>query len=185
MTTRLISTTTEPVTVAEVKTACRIDNDAADTVLSGMIAAARSLAEQECGRSFALATWEKTLDEFLEEIELLYPPVLTIVQVSYRDADGATQVLDAADYVLDTTSEPGWLLPPIDEDWPETYPNALNAVIIRYTAGLGTSTPEAVKQWMYLQIRAWYDDPIVAATKAKSAPAYADGLLDRYRLWRP
>lgn len=181
MTIRLISTTTEPVTVAEVKTACRIDTDAHDTHLVGMIAAARSLAEQECGRSFALSTWEKTLDAFPDEIQLPFPPALTIVQVSYRDTDGDTQVMTSSDYVLDATSEPAWLLPPTDEDWPDTY-DAANAVTIRYTAGLGTSTPDAVKQWIYLAIRAMYDNPGDSFTKARM-PSYADGLLDRYRVY--
>lgn len=182
MTTRLISTTTEPVTLAEAKDHAIVWVPDHDSMIERMISAARSAAEQITGRSLALSTWENWLDAFPDEIKLLWPPILTIEEVTYVDPDGTTQVLSSSLYSLDLRSEPGWLLPAYGTDWPETR-DVANAVKVRYTAGYGSSCPEDVKLWILAQVRNWYDNrsPVITGTIVAENP-YLDGLLDKARV---
>jgi hypothetical protein len=81
--------------------------------------------------------------------------------------------MDAADYVLDSHSEPGWVLPAADTVWPDTYDTA-NAVNVNYTAGYGDEAPGAVKLWIAAMIRADLDG---------AEPGSIDGLLDSLKVY--
>lgn len=185
MTTRLVSVTTEPVVLADVMRQCRIDDDntAAIAILGQLIPAVRQAAEQETCRSLALCTWDASLDAFPDEIELIWPPITAISQVTYLDTNGNTQILASSQYSLDNASEPGWLLPAANVEWPDTY-DVANAVTVRYTAGYGTACPDAVKQWIYAHVKHHYDNPQAAITSGRivQVTPYLDGLLDRYRI---
>lgn len=183
MTTRLISTATEPVSVAEAKLRLRIDGADDDADLGMMIAAAREMCEQQTDRSVALSTWELKIDAFpAGEIRLLWPPIVSVDTVTYVDADGTMQTLDPSLYALDSHAEPGWLLPAAGTDWPATYDTA-NAVTVRYTAGYGADCPQALKQWILLQVGHWYRNREAATEKQMMVTPFADGLLDRYRVY--
>lgn len=185
MQTRLISIEEEPITVAAAQVATRITAAAAINELQSLLTAAREFAEHETGRSVARTTRESTLDAFPDAggaIALPHPPLLTVASFTYKDAAGVTQAL-AVDtgYQLDVKSEPGRLLPPVGGTWPSTQA-AANAVTIRYTAGYTAATcPEAIKRWVYLQVRALYDQPVESARQGYMRSP-ADALLDRYRI---
>jgi len=174
MTTRLISTGTEPVTAAEVKTLIALDGTDHDARIALLIPALRQQAEQITGRSFAVNTWQAKLDDFPDEIRLLWPPLVSVTSITYVDINGETQTLDSADYSVDSHSEPAWVLPAAGTDWPSTYDSA-NAVTVNYTAGEGASTADEVKLWIAARIRAEID--------GVETPAYLDGLLDRLKVY--
>lgn len=174
MTTRLISTGIEPVTADEVKTLIGIDGTDFDARIAMLIPAIRQQAEQHTGRSFAVNTWQVKLDAFPAEIRLLWPPVVSVSTITYVDTAGVTQTLDAADYAVDTHSEPGWVLPAYGLDWPDTYDTA-NAVTVNYTAGYGDSAPKEVKAWIAMRIRADVDGCELSDS--------VDGLLDRLKVY--
>lgn len=185
MTVRLISTTTEPVTLAEAKATAVIVTSDDDSMISNiLIPAARRAAEQETGRSLALSTWEVWLDAFPDEIELPYPPILAISEVTYVDPNGVTQTLSPSAYSLDARSEPGWLLPAFGTAWPATKEIA-NAVKVRYTAGYGADCPAEVKLWILAQVHHFYDNrsAVLAGTVAATSSLYLDSLLDRARVY--
>jgi len=170
MTTRWISTTTEPITAAEVKTLVPIDGTDHDARIALLIPAMRKQAEQITGRSLATSTYQVKLDEFPSAIELLWPPIVSVQSLTYYDTSAVLQTI--TDYTLDSHSEPGWLLPAVS--WPETYDMA-NAVIVNYTAGYGASAPEEVKMWIAAMIGIEID--------GRDVPPYLDGLLDRLRVY--
>lgn len=174
MTTRLISTGAEPVTAAEVKTLIGLDGTDHDTRIALLIPALRQQAEQITGRSFAVNTWQTRLDAFPAEIRLLWPPIVSVTSIAYIDDAGLAQTLPTSAYSADSHSEPAWVLPAADTDWPSTYDTA-NAVTIDYTAGEGASAPEEVKLWIAARIRADIDGCEV--------PDYLDGLLDRLKVY--
>lgn len=183
MTTRLISTATEPVSVAEAKLRLRIDGTDDDADLGMMISAARSMCEQQTGRAIALSTYELRIDAFpAGEIRLMWPPVASVESITYLDADGAEQTLPQAAYALDAHSEPGWILPAHGTDWPATI-DAANAVTVTYTAGEGADCPAALKQWILLHVGHWYRNREAATDRQLMATPFSDGLLDRYRVW--
>lgn len=177
-----ISTTTEPVTVAEAKTRLRIDGTDDDTDLTMMIADARDMCEHETGRSIAASTWEIKLDAFPEgEIQLFHPPVLTIESVTYIDENGATQTLASSAYALDNYIEPGWVLRAHNTEWPATLDTA-NAVTVRYTAGYGSSCPPALKDWILAHVGNSYAHRLESVSGVVTPMKYIDRKLDRYRV---
>jgi uncharacterized phiE125 gp8 family phage protein len=183
MTTKLVSVETEPVTLTEAKLRLRIDGTDDDDDLTMLISAARSMCEQQIDGSVSACTWDLKIDKFPDgEIKLMWPPVAAITSVTYVDTNGDAQVMDSSAYSLDSHSEPAWLLPAVDTEWPETYDTA-NAVTVRYTAGYGTSCPQPLKLWILLHVGHWYRNRESATDKAMVATPYANSLLDRYRVW--
>ena len=170
MTIRWISTTTEPITTAEVKTLVPIDGTDHDTRIALLIPAMRQQAEQYTNRSLATNVYQLKLDEFPAAIQLLWPPIVSVQSVSYYDTSAVLQTI--TDYALDSHSEPGWILPAVE--WPETYDMA-NAVIVNYTAGYGAAVPEEVKLWIASMIGCEID--------GREVSPYLNGLLDRLKVY--
>lgn len=77
---RVTPPTVEPVTLAEAKAHLRIDADAEDDLIQGLIATARAWCEDYCDRTFVLTQWTMNLDSF-------YGPVGSPVQFGLK-ADG-------------------------------------------------------------------------------------------------
>lgn len=189
MTTRLITPpTTEPVTLAEAKLHCKVDDAADDALISALITAAREQCEHILGRAIVPQTWELTLDAFPVDgdIELLHPPIIGITSIKYIDASTANETT-LESYSLDKDSEPGWLMPALGASWPATLAGA-NAVRIRYTAGYAdaASVPASIKAWLLLAIGVWHKNREAMAdnTVAQLPHDFFAGLLDRYRIWR-
>lgn len=177
MTTRRLTTTTEPVTTTEVKTLIPLDGTDHDTRIGVLITALRQQAEQITGRALATGNFACTLDAFPGgdgTIELHFGPVSAMVSLAYVDADGVSQTLTASDYQLDTASIPARLLPAYGTDWPSTR-DVPNAVTVTYTAGYGSSAPKEVQHWIAARIRADIDGCEV--------PEYMDGLLDSLKVY--
>lgn len=179
--------TVEPLDAATLKLWCRIDGTDEDALLTSLfIPAARLACENATGRALITQTWEVVLDAWpaAKAIELPRVPVLGITSVKYIDTAGVEQTLDSADYALDKDSEPGWLLPAYDTDWPEARDTA-NAVRVRYTAGYGaaaTAVPEPLRMWIALHAAGAYQSREAVNEKPLSINPALDGLLDPYRL---
>lgn len=156
-------------------------NTTSDPILTMLITAARKVAENRTGLAFITQTWEQVLDAFpSNEIEIGLMPIQSIVSVKYYDADGLLQTMSAADYVLDTDTPPGWLLPAYGVSWPATY-GVAQAAIARFVAGYGgagLNVPAEIRQWISAQVAAAYRNPTgLMEGKAQPMP-FLDGLLD-------
>lgn len=190
MTTRLITQTDFPVTVAEAKLRLRIDDtgvpadDAAqDADIQMMITAATELAENKTRRSIATNTWQLKLDAFPAEIRLLYPPLVSVTSITYVDTAGVTQTLDASAYYVDSHSEPGWVVPATDTVWPDTMTTA-NAVTVNYTAGYGAANcPAAIKQFILMHVGHMFRNREAVTDKAMTVMPYGERMLDRFTLF--
>lgn len=187
---RLISAAgSEPITLAQLKSQCRVDTSDEDAVLTLAIQAARAKAENYTGTAIISQVWEQTIDSFPEaEIELLKPPVSAVNAVTYVDAAGATQTLAGASYTLDTTTFPGWLLPAYGTEWPDTRDQA-NSVTIRFTTGYAdaNSVPGDMRAWLLLTAAFIYAqrEVMVLGGKVAEIPArFVDSLLDPYRVFK-
>lgn len=191
MTTRLITPpASEPVSLAEAKLHLRVDHSAEDTLIQGLVTAAREQCEHILGRSIMQQTWEVVLDTFPADgdIELFNPPIISITSIKYIDANTGTEVTLASNqYALDKDNEPGWVIPAIGVAWPETA-DAANAVRVRYQAGYAdaASVPSAIKSWILLAIGVWYKnrEAMIENTSMSLPRDFYDGLLDRYRIYR-
>ena len=87
----------EPVTVAEVKAALRIDDTRFDALLPGLIASARAVAEQETGRQLVEQTWRAEMEDWPASDEPIAIHRATAAAVTYWDG-AAWQTLSPTGY---------------------------------------------------------------------------------------
>ncbi|MGQ3051100.1 MAG: head-tail connector protein [Roseateles sp.] len=178
----------EPVTVAEMRAQCRIDETAEDDLLSAYITAARLMCEQLTGRVLVTQTVEQPLDAFpADGIKLLAPPAQSITSVKYVDSSGAEQTLAPAGYVFEADSYPGGLVMPADAGWPDTY-DKVNAVRVRFVAGYGDAeaVPAALKVWIMVTASTLYAnrEAVDMTGRVQALPErFIDRLLDAYRVF--
>lgn len=180
----------EPVTVAEVKAAARIDGAEFDLQAQLAISALRSHAEARTGRCLIEQTLELVLDAFpAGEIDLLSPRVSEIVSVKYVDPAGVEQTLASNRYVIATDSLSGefaWLFPANGIDWPDTAEQA-NTVRIRFKAGFGaeaSTVPSDIRLWIIAHAVQILQAPDGQGEQQIKPLAFLDRLLDPYIVYR-
>lgn len=180
--------TTEPVTVAEAAEYCSASATDWEDLLTALIQAGRESAELILQRSLMTQTWELYLDAFPPgSIVLPRPPVVSLTHVKYYDIGGTLQTLSGTYYTLDTISEPGRVRLNTSYSWPSTQAIE-NAVVVRYVAGYASAAlvPESIKTWIKLRVKSLFDnrDAVISGTIVNELPfSFADGLLDRYRVY--
>lgn len=178
----------EPVTLAEARAWCRVDDDITDqdSVIMLLIGAMREYAENLTGRAFAPRTLETRFDSFPDSgiLELPFAPLLSVESVSYIDSGGSLVELAGSPtgFETDTHSEPGNLFPLFGSSWPSTAEQP-GAVRVRYTAGYSSfsAIPRSLKLWMQARIATLYENReqiIVGSIVADLPRAYVDGILD-------
>lgn len=179
--------TVEPLTLAEAKAHMRVTISAEDALITSLIVAARDLCERETGRALLAQTWELSLDGFTDTMPLGRAPVQSIISVEYTDANGAEQTLASTEYVLDNASNYcARVVIAANKTWPNVQSGSINNVRIRYVAGYtdAAAVPQALKQWMLLQISHWYRNrESVNIGNITSKLDFVDNLLNAYRIY--
>lgn len=129
----------EPVTVAECKLDARVDGAEEDALFAAWIAAARDEVELVAARALVNRTLEMAFDGWPSErcIALRYPPLVSVLSVTYYDANGAQQTLATEQYIVETDREPGRICLASGANWPATHEVA--RIRVRYVAGYGTA----------------------------------------------
>lgn len=182
---------TDPITLVEAKAQLRVTDNDSDTEIGNMVKAATRYAEMFLGRALIDQTWDLYLDKFpLAEIKIPLPPLIEVGSVNYFDGDGVEQTLDVANYYVDSASQPGWIVPQSNLQWPSTL-SAVNSVRIRFRAGYldNNSPPVAnvpfdIKAAILLLLGAFYEhreETIVGSTSVR-LPFSAETLLRNYRI---
>jgi len=176
--------TKEPVTLREAQEHFRYDSDAANPTISSMVRAARVRIEKLEWRAHITQTITLELDAFPSDPDVIYlprPPLQSITSIQHVDADGDTQTLAAANYDVDTTSEPGRVKPSYGNVWPTTRAQ-MNAVTIVYAAGYGddpADVPEDTREAiMMLAKHMWDNREAVTELKLTEVPMGVSFLLD-------
>ena len=172
---------TEPVTLAEAKLHLRVDDTAEDALIQGLISAARETCEDRTETTVPVTGWKLTLDAFPDAIKLMRPPIASVEFVKYIDTAGVQQTLSPLDYVVDTASSPGYIVPAFGKAWPETR-DQINAVEVEYTAGAATP-PAAVKAWILLAVGDMYAHREASSDKPTVSHGFADRLLDPFKVY--
>jgi uncharacterized phiE125 gp8 family phage protein len=155
----------EPITLEEAKLHLRIENDDTheDSLIYALIAAACRHCENFLGRALITQTWDFYADSFpldgCSYLELPYPPLASVATVKYKDTAGTLQTWDAANYIVDTISEPGRIALAYGVLWPSTY-DEIQAVQIRFVAGYGLagSVPQQIKNAILLKLTDLYEN---------------------------
>lgn len=168
----------EPVTLTEAKAHLNIDHTDEDTYITTLIGVARETAEGRQWRTLLATTREQTLHCFPNgPIVLEYPPLQSVTSVKYIDNAGVQQTWAADQYVVDTDSIYGQIVPAYNVSYPATR-NERNAVRIRYVAGYADAdaVPAMTKHAMKLMIANWYEhrETVVVGTIVAKIPDAID-----------
>lgn len=176
-----------PLSLDAAKAHLRIDSDEEDDDVDALVASAVAAIDGPKGIGIAMVeqTWRLSLDRFCErEIPLLLNPVRSIVSVTYVDAAGDTQTIDAGDYQLDADQDPAILSPTFGTAWPSARCQP-GSVKITFKAGFAaaadaeTDVPADLVQAIKLTISNLYDN------KDGGVPARARDILNRYGVCAP
>ncbi len=136
----------EPVSLAEAKSHLRIGTTETDddTYITPLIVAARRFAESYCTRSLVQQTFDVKLDCFPRSglIDVPRPPLVSVTSITYTDVAGVLQTIAAADYQVDSASEPGRIFPAATKWWPGVRGGDLNPITIRCVAGYPVGSPQ-------------------------------------------
>ena len=186
--------TVEPVSVADVEGQCNADFSDQYQTVAGYITAVRQRAELELTRTLITTTFDLVLDGFpcattrnpFAAVEIPLPPLQSVVSVKYLSPDGVLTTQDDADYVVDTDSVPGRILPAYGKTWPSTldYPGAVR---VQFEAGYGDTpedVPQCIRNWMLLNIGALVENREVITVGSGGVidlTTMADSLLDPER----
>lgn len=200
---RIGATGAEPVSLADMKAHLSVDasNTADDTLISAMISAARSDAEDLTGKAYATQQWLLAIDWFptyrvnesapsrsdfdalgnynfsswrwnhSQTIMLPRSPLLSVDSIQYVDLSGTLQTLDPSTYQADLISEPGRVLPAMGAYWPMVSPVA-NVVQIKFTAGY-VSNQTGQGQTVTQNVRP-IPPKVIMAIKIRAAAYYAN-----------
>ena len=152
----LIQPAFEPCSREEAKRWMSIDaaDTAHDATVDLLVQAMREDAENLTHRAFIqrqyclyLDRWPFDAYELPVQIELPFPPLVSVDSFKYRDLDGTLQTLAADQYVVHTWREPAIIVPAWQVAWPyiRSVPDAIQ---ITFTAGYAAGSPsdEAASQ---------------------------------------
>lgn len=92
-----------PVSLAEMKAHLRVDHDDDDAVIGGLLTAAVEYLDGWTGilgRCLVEQTWRQDFERACQILPIPLAPVISIVGVTYPDANGDPVAIDSADYAL-------------------------------------------------------------------------------------
>lgn len=166
----------EPVTLEELKTFIRIDDDTEDNLLSLILSASRKACENYTLTSFITQKWECWMDfDFVDTI-LMYAPLQSVEEIKIYDTDNVSSIINASNYWLDIEGKrvimkSTYTFPTIRE---------YSGIVISYTAGYekACDVPEPIKQAIIITAGSLYD--CKSAGNAQ-IPALAKNLLAPYK----
>jgi uncharacterized phiE125 gp8 family phage protein len=183
--------TVEPVSVAEAKAHLRVDIDDDDTLIGGLITAAKSHLEGIARPKLAMInqTWDYIADVWPagDTVELRPYPLQSVTSIKYTTSAGVETTFAAASYQVDTYSQPGRLRLKTSVAWPSVVLREMNGLAIRFVAGYGaagSAVPIQLRQAILLLVGHWYEnrEPVMTTgMMAAPLPMTVDAL---FRNWR-
>lgn len=127
-----------------IKRHLRIDNLASDAVLTHYASVAEQHLDGRNGylaRALVTQTWRLTLDSWpvCRQIELPFPPLVSVTSITYYDVANAQQTLAADQYAVVANEFVGRVEATPLAVWPVTY-DRRDAVQVNFTAGYGAAS---------------------------------------------
>lgn len=127
------------VSLAKLKTECRIDSDDFDDNLTDKLDAAIRHVEEITRRALVTQEWQLSLPAFPRGAGAIVLPkgnLQEVSEITYLDGDGVRQTLDEDDYVVSSSTEPARIVPAYQTTWPIAR-LLVDSVQITFTAGFG------------------------------------------------
>ncbi len=183
--TLLTAPSAEPVTLAEAKAHLRIDHTAEDTVITGIITAAREALEEASGLALITQSWRVALDEWRGPVvELPRRPAQLVTEVRVTNLNGEATALDASAYDLKSAGGLARLVKTPAAVWPA--PGRLaGGIEIDYVAGFGdgaADVPRALRQALLMVIAHVYENrELLSQDAGAPLPSGVEALIAPYR----
>lgn len=172
--------TTCPISTVDMKNHLRVDHATDDTLIEQIMLAATEAAENFQRRTYITRSRTYYLDSFPTIIRPPYSPLVAVTTLKYYDTDGVQQTLDAANYRVDTDTEPGRITEAYNCTWPSIR-TMTNAIEVTYTSGYGTENtdvPDDIKAALKMMIAHLYENrSAVIDSKLHEVPLGARTLL--------
>lgn len=135
------------VSLEEVKQYVQVPTAEDNSLLQTLVRSSVLETQRLTGRKLLTTTCNLWLAQFPnnnEPISIPFPPLLTIVEITYIDSDGITQTLASADFFADPKSSPGRVLLTDSAAWPGTQKVGIaghpHPVKVKFTCGYGTQS---------------------------------------------
>ncbi len=172
-----------PVDLVELKAHLNLEGtDRWDILLEFFISASVGPTQRALGQQLIVATLQWSQRTFNRKMELPRPPLLSVLEVEYRDRDGNWVMLDPGSYETNIAADPGFVRFTSDFEVPEIFRDEEYPwrVIYRagYVAGDGTSTYQQVPA----EIRHWMMHIIGTAFMKREADVISMGSVDVVQL---
>ena len=204
----------EPVSLSIAKQQCRIDFPDDDLLVSGLITAARIYAEKYMQLAIFDRSMMRTMDyfpiwtggntvnpaarsswmyysQYWNAVRIDLPGrISSVTSITYLDPNsGNTLTLDPSNYIVDTTSIPGRIVPAQGMTWPVQELYAPGSVRITYVAGsFGdgvevNNCPQTIVQAILMLVDHWYNHrSAVSEGSMSNVPLAVPCLLDCHKM---
>jgi uncharacterized phiE125 gp8 family phage protein len=155
----------QAVTTADAKTHLKIEADAEDDYVAGLILDAQDYLEKEVSghRQIMPATYDVRAEDFAawpDVLPLPRPPLSSVTSVKYFDADGVETTVAASTYLVRTPwRQPGTIELAPDQSWPtDLQTDRRQPVTIRIVAGYASeaAVPRNVRRAILLLCGHWH-----------------------------
>jgi len=161
----------EPVTVLEMRAWLRLDADAEDALVAGLIKAARLAVEAAARRVLVESRWRVLVDAWPAGriVRIPLSPLIAVDAVQVRDAAGALHDVAASAYRVDAGIDPARVLVAPGAPEPGVTPGG---IAIEFRAGFGptaAAVPEPLRHAVRLLVARWFEhrgDDVEAARAA-------------------
>jgi uncharacterized phiE125 gp8 family phage protein len=170
----------EPVSLEEARVHLRVETEAEDVLIVGLIGAAREWAEVVTRRALVTTTYRLDLSEWpCDEITLPRPPLKTLTSVKYYDTANVLQTWAASNYQVSAPVGPWAPRAEIELAygviWPTTYPRE-DAIQITFDAGY-VDFPKALKAALLILLTHLFEH---RGDASQELPPAARALLSPY-----
>jgi uncharacterized phiE125 gp8 family phage protein len=181
----------EPVSLAEAKLHMRVEIDDDDTLIAGLITAAREHLESTSRPQLAMVTqtWRYVADAWpaSDTLELRPYPLQSVTSIKHTSDAGVEATLASSNYVVDTFGNPGRVRLKASASWPSTTLAALNGLVVEFVAGYGNTPadlPRRLRQSVLLLVAHWYENRepvVVSGAMPKELPLSVQALMQHWR----
>ena len=173
------------VSVSDIKSHLRIDDDEEDTLIGDYGASAERAVEAELAIAILAQTLVLRLDRFPAwRIRLPRPPLTSVTSITYIDTDGNSQTWASSNYTVNTFTTPGEIVLAFGKSWPVTR-SIPNAVVVTYVAGYADvdALPAMIKSAVLLTAGEIFENRERSATEVIKELALLERLEANHRCY--
>jgi uncharacterized phiE125 gp8 family phage protein len=177
----ILAPATEPVTLAQAKSHLRVDHSDDDTLIAGLIKAARAHLEAACAVRLSARTGVTfKCDGFADFARLPEAPLTAVTSIVYFDQTGTSQTLSSTVYELRSDGLDASIVLKPDQSWPAVQVGS--RITVTATVGYQTA-PEDLSHALLLLVGHLYESRSAVSMGETGAelPLGVNALISNHR----